>query len=40
MDKVFRQRRQLLLYLGLGALGAGTTIAFRVGTQQTNPTAK
>ncbi len=39
MDKVFRQRRQLLFYLGLGVVGAGTATAFRVGTQQTNPTA-
>jgi thiol-disulfide isomerase/thioredoxin len=39
MDKVSRQRRQLLFYLGLGVLGAGAATAFGVGTQQTNPTA-
>ncbi len=39
MDKVSRQRRQLLFYLGLGVLGAGAATAFRIGTQPTNPTA-
>jgi thiol-disulfide isomerase/thioredoxin len=29
MNKAFRQRRQLLLYLGLGAIGAGTAFVVR-----------
>ena len=39
MDKVSRQRRQLLLYLGLGVLGAGGATALGLGTRKTNPTA-
>lgn len=36
MNKVSRQRRQLLFYLGVGALGAGTTVALGLGTQKKN----
>lgn len=39
MNKVFRQRRQLLFYLGLGALGVGAAATLKLGNQQTNPTA-
>lgn len=39
MDKVSRQRRQLLLYLGLGVLGAGGVTALGLGTRKTNPAA-
>lgn len=38
MDKS-RQRRQLLLYLGLGVLGAGSATALGLGTRKINPTA-
>ncbi len=39
MDKVSQQRRQLLMYLGLGVLGTGTAAAIGVGTQRQNPAA-
>ncbi len=39
MDKISRQRRQLLLYLGLGILGAGTATALKLGIRPTNSTA-
>ena len=39
MDKL-RQRRQLLFYLGLGVLGAGSASALGLGTRKTNPNAK
>ena len=39
MDKVSRQRRQVLFYLGLGVVGAGVTAALGVSRQQNNPTA-
>jgi thiol-disulfide isomerase/thioredoxin len=37
MDKISHQRRQLLLYLGLGVVGAATAIG--LGTQKNNSTA-
>jgi thiol-disulfide isomerase/thioredoxin len=40
MDKVSRQRRQLLMYLGLGVLGAGTTAACGFSTKRTNPSTR
>lgn len=39
MDKVSRQRRQVLFYLGLGVVGAGVTTALGIGTQGKNSTA-
>ncbi|MBD1847392.1 thioredoxin family protein [Cyanobacteria bacterium FACHB-63] len=39
MDKVSRQRRQLLFYLGLGVLGAGAATASGLGAKQKNPTS-
>lgn len=39
MNKVSRQRRQLLLYLGLGILGTGATAAFGFSTKRKNSTA-
>ncbi|WP_319419175.1 thioredoxin family protein [Pleurocapsa sp. FMAR1] len=39
MDKVSRQRRQVLFYLGLGVVGAGVTAALGVGTKGNNSTA-
>jgi thiol-disulfide isomerase/thioredoxin len=38
MDKVFRQRRQLLLYLGLGLVGAGTAAALGLRTPKEEST--
>ncbi len=40
MDKVSRQRRQLLMYLGLGILGAGATAACGFSNKRTNPTTR
>lgn len=39
MDKQSRQRRQLLLYLGLGVVGAGAATAFGVTSKNANWTA-
>lgn len=39
LHKNFRQRRQLLFYLGLGILGAGAATTLRLGTQRQNSTA-
>ena len=39
MDKVSRQRRQVLFYLGLGVVGAGVTAALGVSRQHNSPTA-
>ena len=39
MDKVSRQRRQLLLYLGLGVVGAGATTALGVISKNADSTA-
>ncbi len=39
MDKLSHQRRQLLLYLGLGAVGAGAATLFGIDSRKANPTA-
>ncbi len=39
MNKVSRQRRQLLVYLGLGTIGAGVATAIGLSSQRENPTA-
>jgi thiol-disulfide isomerase/thioredoxin len=39
MDKISRQRRQLLFCLSLGALGVGAAATLRLGTQRKNPIA-
>lgn len=39
MDKLSRQRRQLLLYLGLGVVGAGAATAFGVISKNADSTA-
>ncbi len=39
MDKLSRQRRQLLFYLGLGAVGAGTATLFGIDFRKGNPAA-
>jgi thiol-disulfide isomerase/thioredoxin len=40
MDKVSRQRRQLLLYLGLGAIGVGAATAFGFSRKKQSSTSR